>query len=63
MKSEELLKRFENEFKELSEKDKLEMILSNAIDYGGSNGGMISVKQFDNLSNTIMEFYKVKTHG
>jgi len=58
MKNKELLKRFKGEFKNFSEKDKIGMILSNAIDYGSSNGGMISGKQFDELSDTIMEFYK-----
>lgn len=57
MKAEELLKRFENEFKGLSEKDKVEMILSNFIDIGGSMGGCISVKQFDKISNTIIKYY------
>ena len=60
MNTDELLKRFENEWNGLSEKDKLGMILSNFIDYGGHEGAMISDKQFDELSDTIIKFYKGK---
>lgn len=64
MENKELLKMFRGAFKNASEKDKLEMILSNAIDIGsGKFGGMISVKQFDELSDTIIEFYKRQKEG
>lgn len=65
MEAKELLKRFKNEFKNFSEKDKIEMILSNFIDVGSSGylGCCISSKQFDELSDTIIEFYKSGVKG
>lgn len=64
MENKELLRMFKNEFKGLSEKDKIKMILSNAIDIGSEKyGGMISGEQFDELSDTIIEFYKWKCGG
>ena len=38
---------------------KIGMILSNRIDWGGDNGGMISVKQFDKIAEDLIAFYKL----
>ena len=58
LKLKELLQKIERQFENATEKDKLGMILSNFVDIGSSSGGAISVKQFDELSDTIIEFYK-----
>ena len=58
----DILKEIERNYKSETEKGKIGMILSNFIDVGNSKGGLISVKQFDELSDTIIEFYKLKIH-
>jgi hypothetical protein len=42
--------------KNLTEKDQLSMILSNRIDMGSAEGGLISVKQFDVLIEDLIEW-------
>ena len=55
----EILKKIQK-YKNATEKDKIEMILSGFIDVGstGHLGGCISSLQFDELSDTIIEFYE-----
>lgn len=43
-----------------SDKDKLQTILSSFIDFSSTSGGMISTKQFDKLSDAIIDFYNLK---
>ena len=51
----EILQKIE-QFKNATEKDKVGMILSSFIDYGNPDGGLISVKQFDELADTLIQF-------
>ena len=51
----EILRKIE-QFKNATEKDKVGMILSSFIDYGNPDGGLISVKQFDELSDVLIEY-------
>ena len=36
--------------------DAIGMILSNYTDYGGSQGGMVSVKQFNKVAECLLEW-------
>ena len=51
----EILQKIER-FKNATEKDKIGMILSSFIDNGNPDGGLISVKQFDELADTLIQF-------
>ena len=51
----EILQKIE-QFKNATEKDKVGMILSSFIDHGNSDGGLISIKQFDELADTLIQF-------
>jgi len=51
----EILQKIE-QFKNITEKDKIGMILSYFADFGCSDGGLISVKQFDDLADTFIQF-------
>ena len=51
----EILQKIEH-FKNATEKDKVGMILSSFIDHGNPDGGLISVKQFDELADTLIQF-------
>lgn len=52
----EILQKIEKQFKNATEKDKVGMILSSFIDHGNQDGGLISVKQFDELADTLIQF-------
>ena len=44
--------------KKENDRDALGMILSNCIDMGSSEGGLISVKNFDKVIDLILEWEK-----
>ena len=40
------------------QEDMLTMIISNRIDYGGDDGGMVSVKNFNELARDIIKWHE-----
>jgi hypothetical protein len=58
MKKEKLLRLLKQEPNEI---DAIGMILSNYIDFGGTDGGMVSVKQFNKVAECLLEWWKDKT--
>lgn len=58
MEKERLFKTLDN-IKNATIKDKICMILSNYVDYGGINGAMLSVNQFGTVSECIIEYFKL----
>lgn len=57
MEKERLLKLLESEPNDI---DAIGMILSNYTDYGGSQGGMVSVKQFSKVAECLIEWWDKK---
>jgi len=57
MKKEDLLKYLDEN--KLTVKEKIGMILSNRIDYGSPNGAMVSVKNFDNVAEDLIDYFKL----
>jgi len=49
-----------NIVKKENDRDALGMILSNCIDMGSSEGGLISVKNFDKVIDLILEWEKLR---
>ena len=43
----------------ISTKEKIDMILSNRVDFGDHNGAMISVKSFDVVADDLIEFFEL----
>lgn len=43
--------------KQQSIEDTIGMILSNRVDYGGGQGGMVSVKQFNQVAKDLIEIF------
>lgn len=57
MKTENLVDFLDNP--KLSTKDKIEMILSNRIDFGSQGGGMVSVKNFESVAEDLITYFKL----
>ncbi len=46
-----------------SVEDAIGMILSNRVDYGHSNGGLVSVKQFDKIAKDLIFVFPQISEG
>lgn len=55
--SDKNISRIKEYAKEQSIEDTIGMILSNRVDYGGEQGGMVSVKQFDQVAKDLIEIF------
>lgn len=49
--------------KQQSVEDTIMMVLSNRVDYGGSVGGLVSVKMFNKVAKDLIEIFPQLNHS